>query len=315
MLTVIMFHTTFAEERSWASSGVDDLENLKGTHLDKADQGELLGAQTECTFIFSDDEGHPCGVVMSFFEQDGVFWLTAVEGRHQVKGLDRGPALLDRRLQRRQRAARPPDAVGPRGGHRPPRRRDQAVVPRPVHDPPAAGGPGRLAQAARQPQAGGLRGAASRRSWPATTSARSPATAAGWRADLAHAPHGRPQQRQAGAGGGVQPLVRRAHARDDQQAAGLRVGAAVRAGAAAGGAREPVPLPGRLRGGRRDARRTSSAPTSSSGGSGRSGPRRWPPGATPVVSVSDTLDPEHFLVGFFSALTDKSALRPRRARA
>jgi hypothetical protein len=71
--------------------GVDDLENLKGTHLDKADQGELLEAQTECTFIFSDESGHPCGVVMSFFEADGVFWLTAVEGRHQVKGLDRDP--------------------------------------------------------------------------------------------------------------------------------------------------------------------------------------------------------------------------------
>ena len=71
--------------------GVDDLENLKGTHLDKADQGELLGAQTECTFIFSDAEGHPCGVVMSFFEEAGVFWLTAVEGRHQVQGLDRDP--------------------------------------------------------------------------------------------------------------------------------------------------------------------------------------------------------------------------------
>jgi hypothetical protein len=51
----------------------------------------LLDAQTECTFIFSDESGHPCGVVMSFFEEDGVFWLTAVEGRHQVKGLDRDP--------------------------------------------------------------------------------------------------------------------------------------------------------------------------------------------------------------------------------
>ena len=41
--------------------GVDDLENLKGTHLDKADQGELLTAQTECTVIFLDEEGWPCG--------------------------------------------------------------------------------------------------------------------------------------------------------------------------------------------------------------------------------------------------------------
>lgn len=28
-------------------------------------------------------------------------------------------------------------------------------------------------------------------------------------------------------------------------------------------------------------------------------------GRDPVVSVSDTLDPDHFLVGFFSALTDR----------
>jgi hypothetical protein len=34
-------------------------------------------------------------------------------------------------------------------------------------------------------------------------------------------------------------------------------------------------------------------------------------GRDPVVSVSDTLDPDHFLVGFFSALTDKRAVRPR----
>ena len=71
--------------------GVDDLENLKGTHLDRADQAELLKAQTECTVIFSDEEGWPCGVIMSFFEENGTFWLTAVEGRHQVKALDRDP--------------------------------------------------------------------------------------------------------------------------------------------------------------------------------------------------------------------------------
>ena len=71
--------------------GVDDLENLKGTHLDKADQGELLGAQTECTFIFNGEDGWPCGVVMSFIVDDGTFWLTAVEGRRQVKALDADP--------------------------------------------------------------------------------------------------------------------------------------------------------------------------------------------------------------------------------
>jgi general stress protein 26 len=69
--------------------GVDDLENLKGTNLDRADQDELLKAQTECTVVFLDAEGWPRGVIMSFIVVNGKFWLTAVEGRAQVKGLDR----------------------------------------------------------------------------------------------------------------------------------------------------------------------------------------------------------------------------------
>ncbi len=67
--------------------GIDDLENLAGTHLDRADQQELLTAQTECTFIFADGEGWPRGVVMSFFTEGDAFWLTAVEGRAHVKAL------------------------------------------------------------------------------------------------------------------------------------------------------------------------------------------------------------------------------------
>ncbi len=67
--------------------GVDDLEQLKGTHLDKADQAELLASQTECTFVFSNDEGWPSGVVMSFIVVDGTFWLTVVEGRAHVRAL------------------------------------------------------------------------------------------------------------------------------------------------------------------------------------------------------------------------------------
>jgi nitroimidazol reductase NimA-like FMN-containing flavoprotein (pyridoxamine 5'-phosphate oxidase superfamily) len=73
--------------------GVDDLEQLKGTHLDKADQGELLAAQTECTFVFLGEQGWPGGVVMSFIVVDGTFWLTAVEGRRHVKALDADPRV------------------------------------------------------------------------------------------------------------------------------------------------------------------------------------------------------------------------------
>jgi hypothetical protein len=68
--------------------GVDDLEQLKGTHLDRADQHELLTAQSECTFVFTNTEGWPSGVVMSYVVVDGTFWLTAVEGRAHVRALD-----------------------------------------------------------------------------------------------------------------------------------------------------------------------------------------------------------------------------------
>lgn len=69
--------------------GIDDLEQLKGTHLGHADQAELLAAQTECTIVFAAEDGWPSGVVMSYFVDDGTFWLTAVEGRLQVRALDR----------------------------------------------------------------------------------------------------------------------------------------------------------------------------------------------------------------------------------
>jgi general stress protein 26 len=69
--------------------GTEDLEKLKGTHLDEGDRDELLTTQTECSFVFSTPEGWPTGVIMSFIHVDGRFWLTAVEGRRHVKAADR----------------------------------------------------------------------------------------------------------------------------------------------------------------------------------------------------------------------------------
>jgi len=73
--------------------GIDDLESLKGTHLARADQDELLTAQTECSFVFVNEHGWPSGVVMSFLVVDDTFWLTAVEGRAQVRALADDPRV------------------------------------------------------------------------------------------------------------------------------------------------------------------------------------------------------------------------------
>jgi general stress protein 26 len=69
--------------------GTKNLEKLTGTHLDDEAQDELLHTQTECSFVFSTQEGWPTGVIMSFIHVDGRFWLTAVEGRRHVKAADR----------------------------------------------------------------------------------------------------------------------------------------------------------------------------------------------------------------------------------
>ena len=54
----------------------------------------MLATQTECTFVFSSEAGWPSGVVMTYIHIDGVFWLTAVEGRGQTKGIAKDPRCL-----------------------------------------------------------------------------------------------------------------------------------------------------------------------------------------------------------------------------
>lgn len=73
--------------------GVDDLEDLRSLRLDQARQRELLAAQSECTFVFGDEDGWPSGVVMTYLYEDDTFWLTAVEGRAHTRGLDSDPQV------------------------------------------------------------------------------------------------------------------------------------------------------------------------------------------------------------------------------
>lgn len=74
-------------------TGTDDLEDLRSLRLDSATQKVLLEAQTECTVIFSNEDGWPSGVIMTYLHMDGCFWLTTVEGRFQVHGIERDPRV------------------------------------------------------------------------------------------------------------------------------------------------------------------------------------------------------------------------------
>lgn len=71
--------------------GAVDIEDLRGAQLRGADRRELLTAQTECTFVFTAPDGGPAAVVLSFAHVDGRFLFTSVDGRVQVRGVERYP--------------------------------------------------------------------------------------------------------------------------------------------------------------------------------------------------------------------------------
>lgn len=74
-------------------TGVDNIEDLRGLGLGRDGRSELIDAQTECTFVFTNEDGWASGVVMSFIEFDGSFWVTAVEGRGHVRGVEKDPRV------------------------------------------------------------------------------------------------------------------------------------------------------------------------------------------------------------------------------
>ncbi|GAA1220974.1 pyridoxamine 5'-phosphate oxidase family protein [Prauserella alba] len=71
--------------------GTRDLEDLRGARLTADARAELLATQTECTFVFTAEDGASAAVVLSFAYDDGRFWFTSVDGRTQVRGVDRDP--------------------------------------------------------------------------------------------------------------------------------------------------------------------------------------------------------------------------------
>lgn len=72
---------------------VRDWEDVRGYTLNSQDEGQLLALQTECTFIWSNQEGHPVGVIMNFIFRSGRFWLTASDLRKRVSAVRRDPRV------------------------------------------------------------------------------------------------------------------------------------------------------------------------------------------------------------------------------
>jgi len=71
------------------SRRVMDYEDVSVYTLDDADEQRLLDAQSELTFMWTNREGWPVGVIMSFVHRDGRFWVTGSRQRARFKAIER----------------------------------------------------------------------------------------------------------------------------------------------------------------------------------------------------------------------------------
>ena len=68
-------------------------DDVSSYTLDPDAERRLVEEQNECTFMWSNKEGWPVGVVMSYVFQDGCFWLSVSDLRLRVKAVQRDPRV------------------------------------------------------------------------------------------------------------------------------------------------------------------------------------------------------------------------------
>jgi nitroimidazol reductase NimA-like FMN-containing flavoprotein (pyridoxamine 5'-phosphate oxidase superfamily) len=71
----------------------ENYEDVTVYGLDDDVENEMLLTQNECTFIWSNKDGWPVGVIMSYVFRDGKFWLTATSQRARMKAIARDPRV------------------------------------------------------------------------------------------------------------------------------------------------------------------------------------------------------------------------------
>lgn len=68
-------------------------DDVSSYSLDSTDEEQLLAAQNECTFMWSNKQGWPVGVIMSYVWKDGCFWLSVSSLRVRVAAVERDPRV------------------------------------------------------------------------------------------------------------------------------------------------------------------------------------------------------------------------------
>jgi general stress protein 26 len=69
----------------------ESLEDATGFVLSEERRERLLISQLECTFCWSNRQGHPIGVTQAFVYSDGSFWMVSERSRARVRAIARDP--------------------------------------------------------------------------------------------------------------------------------------------------------------------------------------------------------------------------------
>ena len=72
---------------------VDSYEDVSVFLLDEERERALHDAQTECTFMWTTNDGEPVGVTMNYVLRDGRFWLTCTRRRKRVAAVAARPRV------------------------------------------------------------------------------------------------------------------------------------------------------------------------------------------------------------------------------
>ena len=72
---------------------VDSYEDVSVFVLDDAREQALHDAQTECTFMWTNAQGDPVGVIMNYLLHDGRFWVTCTRRRKRVAAVEARPRV------------------------------------------------------------------------------------------------------------------------------------------------------------------------------------------------------------------------------
>lgn len=76
-----------------ATTDPENYEDVTVYGLDDDVEERLLLEHNECTFIWSNKEGWPVGVIMSYVWRKGSFWLTASSQRARIAAVRRDPRV------------------------------------------------------------------------------------------------------------------------------------------------------------------------------------------------------------------------------